>query len=251
MEVIAERILGAPASDTSEEWTSLWARRGLDLEETARAWWAYERDLTPVACGFATTGDGLVGGSPDAVASDSDGRGGAEIKCRRATSCLKAALRLEEIASPLQVQGHIWLFEADWWDVVSYSDHPKVPNVIERHAPDPVIQEALDTALARFLHVLERAERQLAALGPARIDSSDLASQLLASLTLGVEPDPDALDLDEIDELRVLLARAQTRGDMDASDASQVLDDATAGRWDSVRSIYWYLKRVEAHAVEA
>jgi hypothetical protein len=247
-QLLAERILGKPVNEGDDEFSSLWTDRGTDLEPVARSWWAYERNVEPREIGFATTGDGLVGGSPDALGKDDQGNGGAEIKVRGAGKCIEAALGFDDSASPLQIQGHLWLFEADWWDSVGFNDHHGIPNTLVRHYPVERYQKALDAHLSTFLRDLERGQAILAELGPARIDAGTLQAQLLASLKWGTEPQGEAYDLDQIDGLRQLVhwATRQAPPVIDADDAGLILADIEAGKWDSVSSMHEYLERCKA-----
>ncbi len=119
-ELLAERILGQPLDET--ELHTGWTDRGSNMENEAREWYAFYKDVTPVQTGFVTTDLGGIGGSPDSLVDDDpdDGEGGLEIKIRSAAKHMACVLGLDPIAEPMQVQGYLWVTGRSWWDVLAY-----------------------------------------------------------------------------------------------------------------------------------
>lgn len=73
-----------------------------------------------------------VGGSPDALIGD---KGGLECKCPTAPTHLDTLLYGMDDDHLAQVQGLMWIFDADWWDFCSYC---------------PVFEEPLRTYIQRI-----------------------------------------------------------------------------------------------------
>ncbi len=251
-ELVAEELLGYPldfGADYDDEQISgrdasgnVWTRRGTDLEAEARLWYAALRDVDVQEVGFVTTDDEAVGGSPDGLV---DADGGLEIKCRGAKAHVRCLVGVDPIADTNQIQGYLWLTGRAWWDVLAYN--PSLPKRIERHYPDPAWAEAWTGCLERFGKDMERAEAVL--LGDAEvIEDDNLAALLAASLKAGVDADPDALGMDDVDLLRVEIREARAAGVLDAADEAAIMDDVVNGRWASVRSMRKYLARAREAA---
>ncbi len=182
-ELLAERVLGEPADYTEAD--TMWTGRGTSLEDEARRWYAFYRDVTVREVGFVTTDSGGVGCSPDGLVDDdpSGEPGGVEIKCRSAKHHMGALLGLEPIADRLQVQGSLWVTGRAWWDVIAYN--PKLRKRIHRVRPDPEVFGKIEAALDTFLERMERAEQRLAALPDVIEDDEDVLFQLIASVKAG------------------------------------------------------------------
>jgi hypothetical protein len=152
-ELLAEYLLGQPL-----EWgTSGWMERGTDMEDEARRWYAFERDVDVEKVGFVTSACGRAGGSPDGLVGDD---GGIEIKCLSAKNHVRHMLG-ESIATHHvgQVQGYLWLTGRKWWDVISY--HPDLPSVVERVTPNAEWVNAFEPALEAFSKKLESEKERL------------------------------------------------------------------------------------------
>jgi len=151
-DLVAEWLLGRPLDDTGR---SAFMERGTNLEDEARAWYAWERDCDPVQVGLCLLDDGTAGCSPDALVGED---GGLEIKVP------SAGVHVHYLDDPdalvaeyrLQVQGSLWVTGRKWWDLLSWS--PAFPSVLVRVEPDEKVQEALGTALRLFQAQLEAAK---------------------------------------------------------------------------------------------
>ena len=174
-ELLAEQMLNRPLDYT--EGDTLWTSRGSELEDEARKWYAFHRDVTVTEVGFCTTDDGTVGCSPDGLVGAD---GGLEIKCRSAKKHMVTILGIEPIADPLQVQGNLWVTGRDWWDIVAYN--PELPKKITRQFPMPRFQEAIEKHLGAFLEEMDDARQALEAMGDVIEDGDELLSQLIASI---------------------------------------------------------------------
>jgi hypothetical protein len=166
-ELVAEYLLGQPL-----DWgTSEWVERGTELEDEARRYYAFQRDVEVQQVGFVSRDDGLVGGSPDGLVGDD---GGLEIKCLGAAKHVRHMLG-EDLGYVGQVQGNLWLTGRAWWDVLSYN--PELPPVIHRIEPDPKWVEAFVPVLAEFITKLEADKAKLAHHRVTR--PWDMASELM------------------------------------------------------------------------
>jgi hypothetical protein len=70
---LAEKILGVPGSD----FTSFGMEQGVIVESEARAWFAFENNVSVREVGFCESDDGHIGFSPDGLIGED---GGIEIK---------------------------------------------------------------------------------------------------------------------------------------------------------------------------
>lgn len=177
-ELIAERMLGRPL-DWGQEYDTIWTDRGTSMEDEARRWYAYYKDVEVQTVGFITTDDETFGGSPDGLVGDD---GLIEIKCRGAKAHARCMTGADEIAERLQTQGYLWLTGRAWVDVVAYN--PDLPKKIVRQYPDEHVQEMIGAQLERFFKELERAERKLSELGDVIEEDEDIRWDLSESLKL-------------------------------------------------------------------
>lgn len=154
-ELLAEWLLGRPLEDGSSGWMD----RGTEMEAEARRWYAFDRDVEVVECGFVLRDDSATGGSPDGLVSTD---GGVEIKVPAAKThvgyLLDPKSLVEEYGS--QVQGYMYLTGRQWFDVVSYN--PVLPSVVERVERDDVHCQALELVLASFTADLDECKERLA-----------------------------------------------------------------------------------------
>jgi hypothetical protein len=172
-ELLAEWMLGAPL----EEFTTAAMEYGKFMEPVAVAWYEFQHDVKADAVGFVLRDDERVGCSPDRfIGSD----GILEVKCRQAKAHV-ACLLGDEIASPTQVQGNLWVTEREWADVLGY--HERMPAALCRVGRDEKFIKALSDAVEQFCDELAEARLKITALGAVgRTDS--LESLLTASLEL-------------------------------------------------------------------
>ncbi len=130
-------------------------QRGIDLEPTARAWYAGTIGLRVYQVGFCLTDCGRFGGSPDAFVGDD---GGAEVKIYADSVHAKwladGILPLEHAA---QVHGYLIVTGRSWWDFVAWSETHR-PLVV-RTEPNETTKE-LRVALERFSERFQKAIKQ-------------------------------------------------------------------------------------------
>lgn len=127
---------------------------GKDLEERAVRAYCFQRECEVEQVGFVTTDDGRFGCSPDRLVKG--GRRGVEIKTHpqaigvHVESMIKREM---DDSHKAQVQGCIWICEADGWDLESYTE--ELPAVIVRVDRDEKFIAALKTELDKFSEQME------------------------------------------------------------------------------------------------
>lgn len=173
-ELIGERILGVPLDGyDGNQWTD----RGTEVEEEARLWYEFYKEVEVDRVPFITTDAGNFGGSPDGLVGED---GLIEIKCRSAKHHMRCITGVDEIADRLQTQGYLWLTGRKWVDVVAYNRD--LPKKIVRQYPDEEVQGMITKQLDRFFTEMERAERKLLELGEVIEEDEDLQWDLNESL---------------------------------------------------------------------
>lgn len=157
--LLAEWRIGRPLDDGAG---SIWTDRGELMEDSARCWYAWEKDVDPVRVGLCLTDDGRYGCSPDALVGDD---GGLEIKCPGAGIVARYVDRPEDLYADhrLQVQGGLLVTERKWWDLLAFCDG--FPEVLVRIEPEADVQAALRSALDGFCARLEEAKARWTARG--------------------------------------------------------------------------------------
>lgn len=142
--LIGEWIRGKP----DETFQSEWMKRGHEVEDEARQYYAFMYDCEPEQVGFCKTDDGSCGCSPDALIGDD---GGLEIKC------VSPGVQIGywrdgrlPLAYKLQVIGSLYVTGREYWDFLSY--HPDIKPLRIRTERKDVKKhlEALDAALTKF-----------------------------------------------------------------------------------------------------
>jgi hypothetical protein len=176
-ELIAERMLGRPLDWGAEYDGTIWTDRGTSMEDEARRWYAFYKDVEVQEVGFITNDEETFGGSPDGLVGDV---GLVEIKCRGAKAHARCMTGADEIADRLQTQGYLWLTGRAWVDVIAYN--PDLPKKIVRQYPEDKVQEMIGRQLTRFLAEMERAERRLRDLGDVIEEDEDIKWTLIESL---------------------------------------------------------------------
>lgn len=142
-----EILTGEPA----ESYTNAHMERGKIMEDEARHFYSFTRQVEPVRVGFIRNGD--KGCSPDSLIGE---RGGLEIKTALPHIQIERLIRGELPAEHrAQVQGNIWLSERDWWDFASY--WPKLPLFVTRVYRD-------DEYIAKLAAEVEAFNAELAAM---------------------------------------------------------------------------------------
>ena len=156
--LLAEYLTGKPA----EFYESDWMRRGKEIEEEARDYYAMLTDQDVSQVGFVYKDDTqLIGCSPDGVIFNEDGQiaKGLEIKClspwKHVGQLLSGHLPRDFI---LQVQGSMWVTGLKTWDFLSY--HPDMKSVLLTVKRDEKIIAALSAAVTEFIEEMLR-ERTL------------------------------------------------------------------------------------------
>lgn len=151
-ELVAEWLLGHPL-----DWgTNAYMERGMELEEEAKRYYAFQTGQEVETVGLVLRDDGLVGGSPDGLVGM---HGLVEIKCPLAVQHVRYMLG-EEPDYIGQVQGYLYLTGRRWCDVLSY--HPDLPPVIQRVERDEDYIAALLPILEEFVVRIEADKLQLA-----------------------------------------------------------------------------------------
>lgn len=143
-ELLASYLLGQPVDWGSNAWTE----RGTDMEDEARRWYEFNRDVEVEQVGFISRDDGKTGGSPDGLVGD----GGLEIKCLRAVNHM-VHLMDDPPAYVGQVQGYMYLTGREWWDILFYN--PSLPRHVVRVERDPKWLAAFVPVLEDFLGKLD------------------------------------------------------------------------------------------------
>jgi hypothetical protein len=136
----AEIITGEP----TETFTSPAMERGKVMEEEARRWYAFSRDVEPERVGFIVNGP--KGCSPDSLLGTA---GMLEIKTTRGDLLIEKLLKGE--FSPehkAQCQGALWVAEREWIDLVTY--WPRLPPLVVRAQRDEVYIAGLSRAVDQF-----------------------------------------------------------------------------------------------------
>ena len=153
VEKLTEVFTGQPQDGTPETPAMI---RGSEMEPEAADWYEFAYDADVQGCGFVTTDDGRVGGSPDRLVGDD---GGLEIKCPLDKGMIAHLLGAAEHEHRCQVQGYLWLTGRSWWDLLIY--HPSLGQVVTRHEPEDEWVSAFESVLAEWLAEFDRAKELL------------------------------------------------------------------------------------------
>lgn len=135
---------------------------GREMEPEAANWYAFERDVELELVGICFTDDGRIGASPDRIIS---GGGLLEIKAPANPGIHLRYFCEEGIVADYkpQIQGQLYVCEADWLDTVSY--YPRLPKSLKRIHRDEEYIAKLAAALDEFCDRLDACEQKLRALG--------------------------------------------------------------------------------------
>lgn len=154
--MLAEVTLGRSLDDAS----SLFIERGTQLEDEARRWYEFKRDVEVERVGLCLRDDGLLGFSPDGLVGED---GGVEIKCP--TAAVHMGYLLDGLDQYYhQIMASLWISQRQWWDFVSYC--PGLPPVLVRFHPDLKFFKAMEEATAQFLSLYKEKRKQLDLLLP-------------------------------------------------------------------------------------
>jgi Trm5-related predicted tRNA methylase len=131
--------------------------RGHQMEEEARNYYSYLRDVEPQLVGFIRNGN--KGASPDSILG-SDGL----LEIKTAFPHILVELLLKDQFPPehrSQIQGQLWVAEREWADIIVY--WPGMPSLVKRTYRDEVYIRTLASAVDQFneelIGVVERIKR--------------------------------------------------------------------------------------------
>lgn len=145
-QLAGEILTGEPAP---EGYSNGFMERGKELEDDARALFAFMRDVDPIQVGFIK--NGRAGCSPDSLIGDTSGL---EIKVAipavQIERLQRGTLPPEHVA---QVQGCMWVAERPTWEFVSYC--PKLPALILTVNRDDAYAANLAKAVEAFTEELD------------------------------------------------------------------------------------------------
>lgn len=162
-ELLAERIMGRPRAEI----ITLAMERGSAMEEHARVFYEFTRDVKVDQVGFITNGAETVGASPDGLVG---AEGLVEFKCP--SEHVHVAYLLSETGDGVdkeyrvQIQGQLWITGRQWVDIVSY--HPEMPEACHRVERDEEFIALLDARVMEFSRVLENRTLELIERGLIR-----------------------------------------------------------------------------------
>lgn len=166
-ELIEQRVMGVPPLGV-EGYTSHYMQAGIDMEPEARAWYAFDREVSVREVGFVLTDDGRFGCSPDGLIGED---GGLELKCpairTHARWYLEGGLPDEHRC---QVHGALVVTGRDWWDFVSYARN--MPALVVRVEPDEFterMREALDEFHEMYADAWERLRGEIPGAADAQL----------------------------------------------------------------------------------
>lgn len=141
--LIAESLASKPLDSFESEWM----RRGTELEPEARQFYEFQKDVEVRQVGFVTNDEKTVGCSPDGM--------GLEIKCPAPHTHMKYLIGRKCPAEYVpQVQGSMWICEADSWDFISY--HPDLPPLIVTVERDEKFIKGLSEEIEKFLEKMAK-----------------------------------------------------------------------------------------------
>jgi len=152
-ELVAELILGAPLEHDSMPWMD----RGKSLEEEARRFYEFQRDIDIEMVGLVTAWGGTIGASPDGFAG-ADGL--IEIKCPRPSTHVAYLYAMDSGVGSvdkdymIQAQGQMLVTGRQWVDILSYC--PGIPEALIRVPRDEETQKALTLHLRDFVALLAK-----------------------------------------------------------------------------------------------
>lgn len=152
-QLLAEWLTGEQMSFT----TNQWIERGNELEPQARTAYEFMQDQEVTEVGLVYRDERkLIAVSPDGLCKQTNS--GLEIKCP-APHTHVANLLTGEMPSKYkpQVQGNIWVCEADYWDFMSY--HEQMEPLIVRIDRDEAYIKKMTELFDQFIDLmLERRE---------------------------------------------------------------------------------------------
>lgn len=140
LKLAGEIISGQPM----ENYQNGYMDRGKVMEDEAREFYAYTRQVELVRVGFVRTES--AGASPDSLIGND---GGLEIKTALPHLLIELLLKNEfPPAHKAQVQGSLWITGREYWDLLVY--WPGIPKFVVRAIPDKDYIANLASEVARF-----------------------------------------------------------------------------------------------------
>ena len=174
-ELIAERLLGVPASLWKPDLNRIpWVREGREREPLAARELQRLLNVKLDTVGFVTTDDGKIGASPDRLITHGNMKAGVEIKCPTPPTHIGYLLAGLGEDYKAQVQGQMWVAELD--AIHFYSWHPECPDYYLMTQRDDAFIEDLSRVVKAFVVELdEKTEkaRSLGTWGPRNINGED------------------------------------------------------------------------------
>lgn len=156
--LIAERLMNRPTESVEGQ---QWMERGKELEPLAVQQYEFVHEVTTSPVGFVTDNLGTMGASPDRVVFDGDRIARTlEIKCPSLPVHLEYLMYGPGDAYRCQIQGQLWICEADKGSFYSYFE--RGPAVLLETARDEVfikaMTEHMDTFQMELIRLHERAK---------------------------------------------------------------------------------------------
>lgn len=159
LQLAAEIITGEPG----ETYNNQFMERGKIMEDDARQFYCFTRNIEPRRVGFIRNGD--VGCSPDSLLG---ANGMLEIKTQKADLLIETLLKdgfpPEHKA---QCQGGLWVGDREYIDICVY--WPGMPKLIKRAEPDKPYIDNLKGEVARFTDELNEIVARIRSLGTEAI----------------------------------------------------------------------------------
>jgi hypothetical protein len=157
-----EVITGEPVA---EGFKSAAMERGNQMEAEVRESYSKRKNVEVQQVGFAKNFAGLMhaGASPDGLLGFD---GGLEIKTAEGHVLIPLLDRPQSAVMDhrWQIQGNMWIFERNWWDLCVYC-HPKMPKVDVRIDRDEAMIRQISEQVQTFNFDLKRLIEKLRSMG--------------------------------------------------------------------------------------
>lgn len=151
----AEIITG----ESIESFTSQAMQRGTQMEDEARSFYCFLKDVETTQVGFIK--NGRKGASPDSLIGID---GLLEIKTQRGDLLVETILKDEFPPEHMaQVQGQLWVSEREWCDLIVY--WPNMPQFIKRIYRDESYINRLTQEIDRFNEELDKVVSKINSYG--------------------------------------------------------------------------------------
>jgi putative phage-type endonuclease len=158
LEIVAEWLTGSTDSIEATPYMT----RGVEMEPEARAWFELESGLSVREVGFVTTDDRKAGCSPDGWHD----QGLVEIKVPKPGTHVEYLIGGGVPSKYVpQVQGQLWVCEADYCDFISYLPARPECSLFARVGRDEAFIAALAARVDRLHEIVEDHKAALRARG--------------------------------------------------------------------------------------